>query len=200
MPHRILRPHISSAIRFDFHAKDNVNKAQEVADFLVKSGKVRQDLLQKQSDQQPSTSDHLMTIGLKQTLKLFRQKKLKWIVLDSKVLTPSAVAHIFGLVATSSVVENTLFYSFTTLSSVLSTKLKLPRVSAVGFGPDCPLDSLFESCRPIEMPSNERKPNEKKEAFNKPKVKVPKGKASNGPSKKTLQKKRARTTQKWKFV
>ena len=43
------------------------------------------------------------------------------------------------------------FYVFKGLSSIISKDLKLPRISAVGFGTDCQLSSFFDQCTPVEL-------------------------------------------------
>ena len=44
--------------------------------------------------------DKLITIGLRQTLKAYNGNKLKWILLDSTMVNPSAVGQVMGLLAT----------------------------------------------------------------------------------------------------
>uniref|UniRef100_A0AC35G6X6 Uncharacterized protein n=1 Tax=Panagrolaimus sp. PS1159 TaxID=55785 RepID=A0AC35G6X6_9BILA len=96
--------------------------------------------------------DKTITIGLRQTLKAYNSKKLKWIFLDSSTVSPSAVGQVMGLMATNGTKE-TKFYVIPDLSTTISKSLNLPKVSAIGFGADCVehLKEVIETLHPIDI-------------------------------------------------
>uniref|UniRef100_A0AC34FL37 Uncharacterized protein n=1 Tax=Panagrolaimus sp. ES5 TaxID=591445 RepID=A0AC34FL37_9BILA len=191
------RAYVTSAYQIDFHIEENkaADSLDEVIQFLISAGKIRQsvaDKLKTSSDQSSSSSaqvfpnkDKLITIGLRQNLKAYNEKKLKWILLDSSTVTPSAVGQVMGLMATNGTKE-TNFFVIPELSPTISKALNLPKISAIGFGSDCgsELDVVFMNLHPIDIALKKKaeeaqKPSSSstKSTFILPQLEVPKGKS-----------------------
>ncbi|KAE9550460.1 hypothetical protein FO519_006325 [Halicephalobus sp. NKZ332] len=184
MARRPLRPYVSSISKFDFHIEENEERVKEISEFLVKSGKVRLNAIERK-ETPPSSSKSTITIGLRQTLKAFYKRSLRWIILDSEVISPSSISHVFGLLATTNIPSDVSFYVFKDFSSILSSKLKVPRVSAVGFGSDCDLTSFFDHCTPIEISSKTKTKTPKTSSnFLVPELHQPIGKSKDSSKKK----------------
>lgn len=88
------------------------------------------------------------------------------------------------------------FYVVKNLSSSLNITLNIPRVSAVGFGADCPLDSLFGFMEPIEIVSKTKLKTTSATSFVMPELKIPAGKYTQGISKKQQRKLAAKNKKK----
>uniref|UniRef100_A0A914YYV6 Uncharacterized protein n=1 Tax=Panagrolaimus superbus TaxID=310955 RepID=A0A914YYV6_9BILA len=187
------RAYVTSAYQIDFHIEENKIAAfDQIIQFLISAGKIRQtiaDKLRIAPDQSSSTpleqiypnKDKLITIGLRQTLKAYNENKLKWILLDSSTVSPSAVGQVMGLMATNGTKE-TKFFVIPELSSILSKALNLPKVSAAGFGSDCvELEAVFLNLHPIDIGLKKKseeapKPSSSSSTFVLPQLEVPKGK------------------------
>jgi hypothetical protein len=182
------RAYVTSAYQIDFHIDENKIPLHPIFQFLVSAGKVRQSVADKhRSENNPSSSSQvfsnqakLITIGLRQTLKAYNGNKLKWILLDSTTVSPSAVGQVMGLMATNGTKE-TKFAVILELSSTFSKILNIPKVSAVGFGPNCiELEEIFSNLHPIDIVLKKKpeinQPLLSSSTFVLPQLEVPKGK------------------------
>ncbi|KAI3422495.1 hypothetical protein GPALN_013001 [Globodera pallida] len=179
---RSLRPYIAPAYRLNFHSEDNSGASTEslcaqLSSFLLFHGYARASKRNKAkcvAEAADDTSIGLnavrcggVCLGLRSLLRLLNkrfdetkssqeaQKRVLLVLLDAEFMKPTALRHVFALLALGS--NSPPFFLLPGLSAALSAPLNLPRLSAIAICSNGPpeltlLAAQIRQClRPIEM-------------------------------------------------
>uniref|UniRef100_A0A7E4VWC9 Ribonuclease P protein subunit p30 n=1 Tax=Panagrellus redivivus TaxID=6233 RepID=A0A7E4VWC9_PANRE len=156
-----LRPYVGNTSRLEFHKDENVvSNGDLVVDFLLKAGKRRKSAAKKLVEPDEVDEEYkskFITIGFRQTIKAFNADRLAWVLVSETLTQVTAVGNVFGLMATN-LAKTAKFYVTPGLLATISQKLELPRISVIGFGPDCSeLASVFHGLKHVELVSRTAK-------------------------------------------
>ncbi|CAD5209586.1 unnamed protein product [Bursaphelenchus okinawaensis] len=183
---KILKPYIKSAVK----SKSNWTVLTDLSDLkaVVSDSKLARktskglkrrlkaeekagtssEVVKEQDVEMENIDKPKLYIGMRTALRQLNENNLGAIIIDEKVIAPSAVAQVFDLVSCNRSCD---FYKATALSEELKSLLNMPKVSCIGIGKDEPLVIQLELTAETKVEVEKLPPT-----FAKPEFKHPKGK------------------------